>query len=214
MFDANHRRFYDERTTDPTIGGNSSGGDAMGVTYFKRYRMEIALADVQPPSSEIAPGYSLRPWSDGLLDAHAEAKYFSFCYELDANVFPCLGEREGCRRLMREISQRQNFVAEATWLLTYQGPADSLVENCGTVQGLQDANGMGAIQNLGVTDRHRGRSLGTRLLLHALVGFRRRGMSHAFLEVTAQNEAAVRLYERLGFRRVKTVYKVAQVSYV
>ena len=109
----------------------------MGVTYFKRYRMEIDLAEVDPQATPLPSGYAIRPWSDGLLDAHAEAKYLSFCFELDANVFPCLGEREGCRRLMREISQRQNFVPGATWLLTYQGPADSYAENCGTVQGLR-----------------------------------------------------------------------------
>ena len=34
------------------------------------------------------------------LPVHAEVKYKSFREELDSNVFPCLGDREGCRRLM------------------------------------------------------------------------------------------------------------------
>jgi ribosomal protein S18 acetylase RimI-like enzyme len=75
------------------------------------------------------------------------------------------------------------------------------------VQGLQERTGLGAIQNLGVAPAHRGRGLGTALLLQALHGFRRAGLGRAFLEVTAQNEAAVRLYQRLGFRRKKTIYK-------
>ena len=186
----------------------------MGVTYFKRYRMEIDLLGVDSTASMLPDGYALQPWSTGLLDAHAEAKYASFRSELDANVFPCLGDREGCRRLMREISQRSNFVGAATWLLTFQGTGDRLPQNCGTVQGLHDSTELGAIQNLGITADHRGRNLGTQLLMRALAGFQEVGLRGAFLEVTAQNEGAVRLYERLGFRRVKTVYKVAQVAFV
>ncbi len=196
------------------LQGLRTFGCPMGVTYFKRYRMEISLAGIEPESFPLADGYQMHAWSDGLLDSHAEAKYRSFCYELDANVFPCLGDQEGCRRLMREISRRPNFIPLATWLLTYQGPADSLPENCGTVQGLCDTSGVGAIQNLGIAESHRGQQLGTRLLMQALAGFRDAGRAKAFLEVTAQNVGAVRLYERLGFRKVKTVYKVAQVSFV
>jgi ribosomal protein S18 acetylase RimI-like enzyme len=31
------------------------------------------------------------------------------------------------------------------------------------------------------------------------------------LEVTVQNTGAVRLYERLGFKRVETLFKIAEV---
>ena len=39
------------------------------------------------------------------------------------------------------------------------------------------------------------------------LGFQRAGMHRAFLEVTAQNDGAVRLYRRIGFRCKKTIYK-------
>ncbi len=64
------------------------------------------------------------------------------------------------------------------------------------------------IQNLGLVPAHRGRGIGTALLLQALHGFRRAGLARAMLEVTAQNEGAIRLYRRLGFRFRKTLYKV------
>jgi RimJ/RimL family protein N-acetyltransferase len=35
----------------------------------------------------------------------------------------------------------------------------------------------------------------------------RTGLGRGVLEVTAQNEPAIRLYQRLGFRRAKVVYK-------
>jgi hypothetical protein len=54
----------------------------------------------------------------------------------------------------------------------------------------------------------RGFGLGTCLIEQALAGFRRLGLRRASLEVTADNSRAVRLYQRLGFRRAKTVYKI------
>ena len=78
---------------------------------------------------------------------------------------------------------------------------------CGSVQGVGDAGSTGAIQNLGIAPGYRNRGLGSLLLLQALAGFRRAGLRRALLEVTAQNEGAIRLYRRLGFRRRKTVYK-------
>lgn len=186
----------------------------MGVTYFKRYRMEIDLrgALFRPP--ELGEGYVLLPWRESLLEAHAAAKYGSFCSEMDANVFPCLGEREGCVRLMREITRREGFLSGATWLLAFQPPGGHAVEYCGTVQGVRDTQEYGAIQNLGITPNHRSRGCGTVLLHRALCGFREAGLRRAYLEVTAQNSGAIRLYHRLGFRTVRTVYKAAEVACV
>lgn len=185
----------------------------MGLTYFKRYRMELDLEReifVPPPCP---PGYELVPFDEELIRDHAAAKFQSFRQELDANVFPCLGRREGCLRLMREIARRGGFVPEATWLLRYRESDTAFPDPVGTVQGLQSDN-WGAIQNLGISQLHRGRGLGTLLLHRAAVGFRSVGLTRMHLEVTTDNTAAVRLYERLGFRRARVVYKVAEVAMV
>jgi hypothetical protein len=107
-------------------------------------------------------------------------------------------------QLMTEIRRKPGFLPEATWLLC--SPAGY----CGTVQGIRERIGLGGIQNLGVTPSQRERGLGTALLLQALHGFRRSGMGRAYLEVTAQNDGAVHLYHRLGFRRRKTLYKAVE----
>ena len=44
------------------------------------------------PPLAVRTGYRLLPWSPDLVDDHAEVKYLSFRDELDAVVFPCLGE--------------------------------------------------------------------------------------------------------------------------
>lgn len=185
----------------------------MGLTYFKRYRMERTLKDGLFPVPALPRGYSLISWDERLIEAHAEAKYESFRFEIDANVFPCLGDRDGCLRLMREISRRDGFCPDATWLIVWRAADQDGLEYCGTIQGITDNDGYGAVQNLGITPSHRGRGLGTVLLHEALVGFRQTGRGRAYLEVTAQNLGAIRLYERLGFRRVRTVYKAADVAY-
>jgi len=184
----------------------------MAITYFKRLRMEIDLEGAAMPSADLPPGYRWQPWDPALVNEHAETKYRSFQTEIDANVFPCLAARDGCRRLMKEISGRDCFVAEATWLVVHR-PAQGRPEFCGTVQGVCDEL-YGSIQNLGVTPGHRGLGLGTCLLQQALLGFQRAGLSRAYLEVTARNAGAIRLYERFGFRRVRTVFKSAELAVV
>ena len=186
----------------------------MGIAFFKRFRMEFDLEGTEIPSPDMPAGYRWQAWDPALVNEHAEAKFRSFETEIDANVFPCLAARDGCRRLMREISRRDCFIPEATWLLVHQ-PLHSTgkpcrPDFCGTVQGIRDEN-FGSIQNLGITPAHRGHGLGTCLLLQSLAGFQRVGLSRAYLEVTARNAGAIRLYERFGFRRVRTVYKSAEI---
>ena len=184
----------------------------MGLKYFKRFRMEIDLIAGDLARGRLPVEYCLVPWDPSLLQVHAETKYESFRGEIDANVFPCLGDLEGCQRLMQEIVHKDGFLPEATWLIAHCPSPGETVEYCGTVQGIYDRSGIGAVQNLGITPPHRDRGLGESLLLAALAGFRDVGLPKAFLEVTAQNVGAIRLYQRMGFGSVRTVYKAADVS--
>ncbi len=185
----------------------------LGLTYFKRYRMEIDLVGRNFDSGALPAGYRLVAWDESVIDSHAEAKYLSFRSEIDANVFPCLGELAGCHRLMHEIRHKEGFLPGATWLAAYQSGPRASLEFCGTIQGIRDQSQMGAVQNLGVTPEHRSMGLGTILLRKALEGFQQAGLARAFLEVTAQNAGAIDLYQRIGFARSRTVYKAVEVAY-
>lgn len=183
----------------------------MGVTYFKRFRMEIDLRGRQFTPVALPPRYRLVAWRPDWLAEHAEAKYHSFRHEIDSDVFSCLSDLDGCYRLMEEISLKDGFLPEATWLAIYE--SEDHVEYCGTIQGVRATHWYGAIQNVGITPAHRSRGIGTALLLAALAGFQQVGLPRAYLEVTAQNERAVRLYKRLGFRRTKTLFKAVELAY-
>lgn len=174
------------------------------LKYFKRHRMELPLPE---PLAEVPlpPGYRWMPWDDSLLALHAEVKFLSFQHHDDAIIFPALGSRAGCHELMHAIRHRDNFCPEATWLVV--GPEGGV----GTIQGLIDSNGFGGIQNLGVIPECRGLGIGKALLVKALAGFARRGVPRAFLEVTASNEPAVRMYRAMGFRAYKTFYRSVEL---
>lgn len=178
----------------------------MQSTYFKRFRMEVDLTGVRTPPA-LPPGYRFVPWNDALVDIHGRTKFRSFRDEIDATVFPCLGDLEGCRRLMREIRGKPGFLPDATWLIAH-GTAPESLQWCGTIQGIGERGGTGMIQNIGVVPGHRGLGLGTCLIERALAGFRMHGLLRGSLEVTADNRRAVQLYQQLGFRRTRTVYKV------
>jgi hypothetical protein len=172
----------------------------MSVAYYKRFRMEIGLERL-PPVPMLPDGYLWVPWDEAILHLHAEVHRRSFSDGIDCELFPSFSDYYGCIHLLREIRKKSGFMPEATWLIA---SADCC---CGTVQGVENRDGHGSIQNIGITPEHRGQGLGTALLLQALHGFRDRGIVRAYLEVTADNERAVRLYQRLGFRKMKTLYK-------
>jgi len=178
--------------------------------YIKRYRMEVDLLRTPCQTPTLLPGYCWAPWTSDLLDRHAYTKWESFRGDLDSHVFPCLGEYQGCLRLMHEIHQRETFLANATWLISYEPRGDGLFRDCATIQGLAGSGDTGAIQNVGVVPAHRGRGLGRALVQQALLGFQLAGMKRVSLEVTADNVPALELYRTLGFQTVRTLYKVLE----
>ncbi|MEN1681276.1 MAG: GNAT family N-acetyltransferase [Planctomycetota bacterium] len=183
----------------------------MSLTYFKRYRMECDLTRRRPPTLVMPPGYRLVAWRDDLLAEHAETKYQAFRSEIDSQVFECLAGRETCLDLMQQIVSRPGFLPEATWLVEFTGVAHR-PEYCGGIQGVKATPRNGGIQNVGVIAEHRGRGLGKLLVAAAVLGFRQAGLRKVYLEVTAENHAALRLYAGLGFRNVKTLYKGVELA--
>jgi ribosomal protein S18 acetylase RimI-like enzyme len=203
----------------------------VAIYHFKRYRMGYDLRRPLWAGGGLA-GFQLVPWDPALLETHARVKHRSFEQEVDANVFPCFATQSGCRRLVAEIVNRDNFLPQATWLMVPvepdfpvcppTEPAREFIRQlqreglrvsaaCGTVQGLALPGGIGSIQNLGVIPEQRGRGVGAELLRQALIGFRTLGMGQAVLEVTADNFAAVRLYQRLGWEIEGTQYKSVEI---
>lgn len=184
----------------------------MPVVYFKRFKMQIDLPCKKPERTQ-ALDVNIRfvPWSEAYLGMHSLAKWEAFRNELDANVFPCLGNRDGCRQLMRDLTLKSNFIPESTWLALCKLEDGVLEEPAGTIQGLRLSSREGAIQNIAVVPKWRGRGIGHELIARSLAGFESVGCKFVNLEVTMHNTAAIRLYESLGFEKIETVFKIGNV---
>jgi len=185
------------------------------VTYYRRFRMEINLRATDLPLPMLPERYFWTAWEHDpyaamILERHADTKYSCFQNELDSRVFPCLGEREGCLRLMNDIARQSSFLPEATWLISFRNFEDDLIHDVGTIQGLAHTSMVGAIQNVGVIPEHRSQGLGKALVLKCLHGFREIGIPRVSLEVTADNRHAIDLYKKIGFRIVRTMYRDAE----
>lgn len=74
----------------------------------------------------------------------------------------------------------------------------------GYVMGEYNAHGAEVI-SLAVAPSYRNRGIGRRLLRRLLLRLERNGVVRVFLMVRESNEAAIRLYRSLGFRRVRRV---------
>lgn len=182
----------------------------MAVQEFHRFRMEIDLGEIHLPEPILPRGYVWQEWVPAQLERHAYTKWKCFREELDSQVFPCLGELPGCRRLMSEIARQRTFLPEVTWLIVYHPEPAWPPEDCGTIQGVRRNRRLGAIQNVGITPSHRALGLGRALVLRSLHGFREAGVRRVYLEVTAENKAAVGLYRSIGFRIIKTMVKTVE----
>ncbi len=186
----------------------------MTLTYFKRYRMQIETESLSSPLPSVPEFIQILPWRDELVRSHAKVKFEAFRNEIDATVFPCLGQAEGCLKLMNDIRRRSNFVPEATLLATIRDDRNGANLPIGTIQGLRPNVVEGAIQNIGIIPEYRGRGIGRLLLQFAVNGFAQAGCKRVSLEVTTQNTAAIAMYASCGFRQVETVYKASDIAFL
>ncbi len=168
--------------------------------------------DRTPLSEPLLPeGYHWLAWHRQFLERHSQVKFASFHSEIDSQVFPCLGNLGGCRKLMHDISRQNSFLPETTWLIAYRFDDWGQTTDCATIQGLGKSTTLGAVQNVGVIPEHRGQGLGRALVLRSLSGFRAAGFKRVYLEVTAENRQAVALYRSIGFQLTRTLYKAVSV---
>ncbi|QDT63915.1 GNAT family N-acetyltransferase [Calycomorphotria hydatis] len=180
------------------------------MKYLRRYRMEIRCEPVSPRQWQLPDGYRWVPWELRWLHRHATVKYQSFQREIDRQLFTCFDSFRGCFQLMTDITSQSNFIPETTWLIERESSVDAIPPDCGTIQGMRSSRSLGAIQNVGVVPEVRGLGFGKALVYRSLDGFHQRGFKRVYLEVTAENHAAVSLYHSVGFRITRTMYKAAR----
>jgi ribosomal-protein-alanine N-acetyltransferase len=108
--------------------------------------------------------------------------------------------------LERELFPHDRWTVETFWSelagvpeTRYYLVAESLDGEIVGYAGLFAARDQADVQTIGVRLDHQRTGLGRRLLNSLLDEARQRGCREVFLEVRAENTAAIRLYERTGF---------------
>ncbi len=181
--------------------------------------MEISLDQWVCPPVKVPLGFEMTPWSTGLLESHGTAIYESFKDSIDSQLFITFTQKTRCIGFMKDLVSRSNFLPSTTWLLrerTGNTCARMLhLSNgynlAGTIQGVIKPGFIGGIQNVGILPSYRGQHLSKLLINYSLWGYQRAGLKIVELEVTAENEVAICLYKKMGFRICQVLEKPATV---
>ncbi len=167
-----------------------------------RYRMEMDLrkaALTKWPS--LPPGFQCSNWKWSDCEDFATVLYRSFVDSPDAQIIPSFRTWEGCQELARVVAQNGYFLPSATLLIRDRN------DPVGCIQVMGCPDGKVNIQNIGIVPNYRRLRLGNYLLARALSTVQKWGLGMVGLEVTADNAAALALYQRFGFVRVSEVWK-------
>jgi ribosomal protein S18 acetylase RimI-like enzyme len=171
-------------------GATLDGAHLEELGYREGFRAHTMLRDAPPPA-ELPPapeGLRFVPLEPEAAAPYREAVAAAFAGIPAMRMLPIEALREQIRMEAQKPHVRRELLLDA----------DGAIAGFLTV----DAD---EVRVLGRHPRWRGRGLGPLLLARALAHVAARGHRTAHLEVVASNAEALALYERVGFRRVRSV---------
>lgn len=183
-----------------TLFCTAEGADARfaqkGFASRARHYMRRELGAPVPAPAALPAGVTLRPLRREDIKAAAEIIYRSHKDSVDAALNMTYATPATCRAFVDTLVVRSGcgpFDAVASRLAV--GPWGPL----GVLIASRLSRSNGHVCQVSVSPEGQGRGLGAALVGIALGSFREQGLASATLSVTAANERAHRLYERLGF---------------
>jgi len=167
-----------------------------GFASRARHYMHRELEAPPPGPGPLPQGVALRPLRREDLAAAAEIVYKSHEHSVDAALNLTYATPATCRAFVDTLVVRSGcgqFDPEASrFACGPRGPLGVLIASR-----LSRTNGH--VCQVSVVPGAQGAGLGGALVVRALAAFRDQGLASVTLSVTAANERAHRLYERLGF---------------
>ncbi len=171
------------------------------LKVFPRVLMHASgLRDLSPGGTEFHPVRFSR-WSDSFMQPASDLVGSSFRGHVDAEIEERLGSALGPRRCLVEIIRESScgeFLPAAGFVASVPDE-DALVGMC--LATLLSAR-VGHVIHLCVAPPDRRRGIGRELLRRSMSALADAGCDCVSLVVTSSNSAAVRFYERCGFRAV------------
>ena len=96
------------------------------------------------------------------------------------------------------LSNPQKHIIDPGGTILFAMRGDEVVGTCAL---MLDAPGVYELTKMAVTERHQGLGLGRTLVEAIIAEFRQRGGAQLFLETQGKLQAALALYEKVGFER-------------
>jgi len=148
-------------------------------------------------------GLRIEPWTDRAFESAARLIQLAYANHVDGQINDQYCSEAGSLKFLRNIVLLPGcgqFMPEASFLVrpaTGERPIAMILTS--TV-----AERVGHTTQVCVMPGYQGSGIGRRLMEHSIQALRRRNYESLSLTVTSANTRAVELYERLGFRTVKT----------
>ena len=170
---------------------------------FPRHFMLYELGAHVKKLQEYAPGLRMERWHERHMAVCAELIHLTYADHIDGAINDQYRSRAGAMKFLKNIVILPGcgqFESRASFVLRDE-LSDQLV---GVVLTSMVAPGVGHTTQLCVLPGHQRHGLGRRLMLASMDALKEQKASELSLTVTSTNERAVKLYEGLGFRKLKT----------
>ena len=172
------------------------------LSSFERNFMRIDLRRASLAEGHVRRTVYIDRWSDRHQEAAAHLIAAAYAGHVDSRINDQYRTAAGARRFLYNIVQYPGcgaFFRPAS----YSAFQTSRGLICGVSLASLVSQDCGHITQICVTPEVKGSGIGHELLRQSLLSLREMGCRSATLTVTAANEGAVALYERVGFRTVR-----------
>ena len=172
------------------------------LSIYERNFMVVEMDRALLGEGKVRRPMYIERWSDHYQDPAAQLIAAAYSGHVDGRINDQYRTAAGARRFLYNIVQYPGcgaFYRQAS-CAAFEAATGHL---CGISLASLVAPESGHITQICVSPSVRGTGIGHALLRHSLLTLKEIGCRTASLTVTAANEDAVRLYERVGFRTVR-----------
>jgi ribosomal protein S18 acetylase RimI-like enzyme len=165
--------------------------------YPRRF-LEASLSIVESLTPREIPGVSFSLWTENRQDEAARLIPTAYRGHIDAHINDQYRSPGGARRFLANIVQYPGcgaFHGPASWV-AWDRASHTL---CGISLASRVADQTGHITQICVAPTHQKLGIGYELLRRSLASLKEGGCERVSLTVTDVNEAAIQLYQRMGF---------------
>jgi ribosomal protein S18 acetylase RimI-like enzyme len=173
--------------------------------FARSYRRNFMMVDVRTASRLPERSFEslvFLPWIERHQDETARLIASAYRGHIDGDINDQYRSPAGARRFLMNIVQYPGcgtFFQPASWAAIHTGTG----QLCGVSLTSMVAPEVGHITQICVAPGVKGKGVGYELLRRSLVTLAEAGAQSTSLTVTASNDSAVRLYERVGFDTVR-----------